>query len=151
MRGARLLPLQMFTLCSAQGGLDELEDPIRRSVDDYPGYPVLRCALAGLYCELHREAECAAVLRDLAADDFAALPRDEEWLFGMTLPASVCEFLGDEPRAARVYELLVPFGDRNALSVRMSPPSASSSSVAHRRSCWPTGWAASRAASSPVW
>ncbi len=109
--------LQMFTLCSAQGRLDELEDPIRRSVDDYPGYPVLRCALAGLYCELHREAECAAVLRDLAADDFAALPRDEEWLFGMTILASVCEFLGDEPRAARVYELLAPFGDRNALSV----------------------------------
>jgi tetratricopeptide (TPR) repeat protein len=35
----------------------------------------------------------------------------------MTILASVCEFLGDEPRAARVYELLAPFGDRNALSV----------------------------------
>ena len=109
--------LQLYALRGAQGRLGEVEGVIARSLDEYPRYPVFRCVLASLYCELGRRDEGALVFEDLAADEFAALPRDEEWLFGMTLLASVCEALGDERRAAFLYEALLPYGDRNALSV----------------------------------
>ena len=109
--------IQMFGLRSAQGRLEEMEEILRRSVEEYPGYPVLRCVLASVLCELERDAECDLIFEGLAADDFAELPRDEEWLFGMTLLASACAFLGDVPRAKVLHDLLVPYADRNALSV----------------------------------
>src|SRR5215211_903349 len=62
-------------------------------------------------------AECDLVFQGLAADDFAELSRDEEWLFGMSLLAPVCAFLGDSTRSAVLYDLLSPYADRNALSV----------------------------------
>ena len=73
----------MFGLRSAQGRLDELEELISQSIDEYSSYGVFRCVLASLYAELERESECQLVLQGVAADDFAGLPRDEEWLFGM--------------------------------------------------------------------
>lgn len=109
--------MQMFGLRSARGGLEEIEETIVQSVEEYPAYRVFRCVLASVYAELGREVECRAVFEDLAVDDFAGLPRDEEWLFGMTLLASVCARLRDRRRAALLYELLSPYADRNALSV----------------------------------
>src|SRR6185437_15248165 len=118
--------MQMYALRSAQGRLEELEATIARSLEEYPGYPIFRCVLAALYGELGRELECASAFETLAADDFAALPRDEEWLYGMTLLAPVCASLGDERRAELLYGLLAPYGDRNALSV----PDVAAGSVA---------------------
>jgi DNA-binding SARP family transcriptional activator len=109
--------MQMFALRSAQGRLAELEETIRRSVDEYPAYWVFRCVLASVYCELGREAACRKVFERLATGEFAELPRDEEWLFGMALLAPVCEFLADPPRAEVLYALLRPYADRSALSV----------------------------------
>jgi DNA-binding SARP family transcriptional activator/tetratricopeptide (TPR) repeat protein len=109
--------LQMFGLRSAQGRLEELEEVLARSIEEYPGYWVFRCALANLYCELGQAERCSAVFEELAADDFAELPRDEEWLFGMSLLAPVCDLLSDGRRAASLHELLSPYGDRNTLSV----------------------------------
>jgi DNA-binding SARP family transcriptional activator len=117
--------LQMFGLRSAQGRLEELEETIRQSVDEYPGYRVFRCALASLLCELGREAECREIFEALAADDFTELPRDEEWLFGMTLLAPICAALRDTSRAAVMWELLSPYAHRNALGV----PEVSTGSV----------------------
>jgi hypothetical protein len=97
-----------------------------RSLDEYPGYPIFRCVMAALYCELGREVECASDFEALAADGFAALPRDEEWLYGMTLLAPVCASLRDAPRAELRHDLLAPYGDRNALSV----PDVAAGSVA---------------------
>ena len=73
--------------------------------------------LASIYCELGDEARCREAFELVAAGDFAGLPRDEEWLFGMTLLAPVCAFLGEEARAASLYDLMSPYADRNALSV----------------------------------
>jgi tetratricopeptide (TPR) repeat protein len=109
--------IQMFGLRSAEGRLEEIEETLRQSVDQYPRYPVFRCILASVYSELQREAECRFVFEGLAANDFAELPRDEEWLFGMSLLAPVCAFLGDTRRAALLYDLVAPYADRNALSV----------------------------------
>ncbi|MGZ4201846.1 MAG: hypothetical protein ACXVRH_07290 [Thermoleophilaceae bacterium] len=107
----------MFGLRSAQGRLDEMVETIAQSVTDYPAYRVFGCLLASIYCELGDEARCREAFELVAAGDCAGLPRDEEWLFGMTLLAPVCAFLGDEVRALSLHDLMSPYADRNALSV----------------------------------
>jgi DNA-binding SARP family transcriptional activator/tetratricopeptide (TPR) repeat protein len=118
--------VQLYALRSAQGRLAELEDAIRRSVVEYPHYAVFRCVLTSLLAEVGSTAEAAIMFEPLAADGFAALPRDEEWVFGLSLLAEVSDRLGDAPRSARLYELLAPFAGRNVLSV----PDVAAGSVA---------------------
>jgi DNA-binding SARP family transcriptional activator len=118
--------MQIFCLRSAQGRLAEVQDTVERSVVEHAiYYPVFRCVLASMYCELDDEARCRQAFEALSRDGFVALPRDEEWLFAMTLLAPVCVYLGDKAAAASIYDLLEPYGDRNAISV----PDASTGAV----------------------
>jgi phage terminase small subunit len=99
---------------------------VRRSVEDYPTYPIWRCVLAQLTAELGYEAEARAALAAVAADRCAALPFDEEWLVSMGLLAETAAALGDRERAAILYDLLHPYADRVAISY----PDVSTGSVA---------------------
>ncbi len=108
--------LQLFALRREQGRLAELEVHVKRVADEFPMYYVLHCALASLYCDLNKWTEAQQIFEALARDGFAALPRNDEWIFGMSLVAEVAESLGDLPRAAEAYELLRPYARRNALS-----------------------------------
>jgi len=104
----------LFFLRREQGRLDEIEDLIRRSIDEYAGYRSLPCLLALLECELGREAEARRVFDELAKADFAGLPRDGEWLFCLCILAEVASYLPDRKRATTLYELLVPSARLNA-------------------------------------
>jgi tetratricopeptide (TPR) repeat protein len=54
----------------------------------------------------------------LAADGFAALPRDANWLPAMfELTEGAC-LLGDRSRAAEMYRLLLPYRDRHISAMR---------------------------------
>jgi tetratricopeptide (TPR) repeat protein len=62
------------------------------------------------------EAKARRVLDELAADDFAALPPDAEWLFCLCVLAEVAAMLGDDARAAVLHGLLSPYERLNALA-----------------------------------
>jgi tetratricopeptide (TPR) repeat protein len=102
-----------FTLRRFQGGPEDVEAAVRRSVADYPGRPMFRCMLAVLHVEAGRQAEARAMLDELAEDGFAALPLSNEWLLSMSMLAEVVGALGDAARAATLYRLLVPYATRN--------------------------------------
>ena len=85
--------LAMFILRRAQGRLPEVESLIREAVDGYPGYRSFRCFIPLLELELGREHEARRAFDDLAEADFAALPRDCEWLFCLSLLAEVAGYL----------------------------------------------------------
>lgn len=108
--------LQLFALRREQGRLAELEIHLKRVADEFPMYHVLHCALALLYCELNKWMEAQQTFEALVRDSFAALARNDEWLFAMCLLAEVAESIGDLPRAGEAYELLLPYAQRNALS-----------------------------------
>jgi eukaryotic-like serine/threonine-protein kinase len=108
--------IHLHALRSAQGRLGEHEEQMRRAAADFPTYVVLRCVLAHLYSELGRDREAGALLAELAADDFAALPMNEEWLFGMSLLADVADGTGNERQVAALYELLLPYATLNVVS-----------------------------------
>jgi DNA-binding SARP family transcriptional activator/tetratricopeptide (TPR) repeat protein len=105
-----------FVLRREQGRLAEIEDLIRGSVDEYPGYREFRCLVVLLDHELGREGEAQRALDELATDDFAAFPRDSEWLFCLCILSEVAASLRDGDRAATLYRLLDPFGQLSALA-----------------------------------
>ena len=106
--------LQRYTLCEFRGGLGELEPAIRDLVAANPSRRVFRCVLAHLYARIGRRDAASAIVADLARDDFAALPFEQEWLFAMSLLAETVALLGDSDRAASLYRLLVPYAACNA-------------------------------------
>jgi len=95
-----------------QGRLDEAERAMRAIVAAYPGLePQFGCALAYVWAELGGEADARRVLEARAADGFASLRRDQNWLSAAGALAEVCLVLDDGERAAMLYELLRPYPD----------------------------------------
>jgi tetratricopeptide (TPR) repeat protein len=88
----------------------------RRSVDEYPGYRSFRCLVVLLECELGREEEARRAFEELATEQFAAFPRDLEWLFCLSTLAEVAAHLRDRDRAAILYRLLLPYARLNAVN-----------------------------------
>jgi class 3 adenylate cyclase/tetratricopeptide (TPR) repeat protein len=102
-----------------QGRLPALEATLRRFVDRFPANLGWRATLAVLLCEAGRSDEAREHLERLADDDFAGLPRNHLYLYHLAVLAITCHALGDRPRAARLYELLLPYPDRNVLVARL--------------------------------
>ncbi|MFL5867561.1 MAG: hypothetical protein ACJ766_10735, partial [Thermoleophilaceae bacterium] len=109
--------VQLYMLRREQGRLEEVEELVRHSVDEFPKYPIYRCAVAQMAAELGHTAEASKTLEDLAADDFAALPFDDDWLVAMTLLAETAAALQDVERADRLYRQLESYGDRVAIAI----------------------------------
>ena len=107
--------LQMYLLRRQQGRLEEIEDVVRRSVAEYPTYPIWRCVFAQVQAELGHAGEARDTLETLAADGYASVPFDEEWLVSIGMLAEAASTLGDGARAQELYELLQPYGDRVAV------------------------------------
>jgi tetratricopeptide (TPR) repeat protein len=68
-----------------------------------------------LLWETGRLDEARAEFDALAAYDFADIPQDGDWLTAITLLAEGAVALGDRDRAARLYELLLPYGAGNVV------------------------------------
>ena len=107
--------LQRYTLCDFRDTLEQVEPAIRALVVEYPARPVFRCALVYLHARLGRLADAQRAFDELAEDEFSALPFDLEWLYGMSLLAETCTFLGDSRAADVLYRLLLPWASFNAV------------------------------------
>jgi tetratricopeptide (TPR) repeat protein len=108
--------MALFILHREQGGLDEIDELIQRSVDEYPGYRLFRCLAPLLDSELGRSDKAAAKLEALSADEFAAVPPDAEYLFSLCILSEVAAELGDAERADTLRRLLEPYKALNALA-----------------------------------
>lgn len=107
-RAARLF--QLFVLRREQGRLAELEEELRQAPGDFPGYRSLRCMLLAVLCDVGRLDEARALFDQFADGDFAGFPRDNEWLFALTLLAEAADALEDRDRSGVLYEQLRPYG-----------------------------------------
>jgi DNA-binding NarL/FixJ family response regulator len=104
--------LLIFTLRREQDRLRDLAPIVAQFMRQKAGAPPWAPGLALLYMELGDLAAAAAVLADLAADDFASLPRDGRWATSITFLAEVCTALRDADIAAVLYRLLLPWQGR---------------------------------------
>ena len=98
-----------------RGGLAAVEPMVRQAVLAYPLH-LLRCSLAFVLSELERVDEARAQFELLAKEDFADIPRDSNFVSSLGALAEVCFRLADRSRAALLYDLLLPFADRNVVS-----------------------------------
>jgi tetratricopeptide (TPR) repeat protein len=79
---------------------------------DYRTYRIFDCIVAKFFAELGRLDDARAKFEELAENDFACVPVDEEWLASMCLLAEMAASLGDTLRARVLYELLSPYRER---------------------------------------
>jgi len=108
--------IQMYGLRSEQGRLEEVESVLTATTELYEAVPAWRAALAGLYADAEREAECRAEFERLAEDDFRGLPRDGNWLTAIAYATRACAYLRDADRAAILHELLRPYARLNIVT-----------------------------------
>ena len=108
--------LQLYLLRREQDRLAEVEELVRRAVEEHPTYPIWRCVLAQMLAELGHTDEARQTLDGLAADGFAQVPFDETRLVSLGLLAEAANSLDDQERASALYELLLPYGDRIAVA-----------------------------------
>ena len=105
----------LFLLRREQGRVGEVEGLTRRSVDEFPWYPLHRSALANLLIDLGRDDEARAVIEALARDEFSALYPDNEWLLGACWAAEAVARLRMADAAEVLLGQLAPFAGRHAI------------------------------------
>jgi hypothetical protein len=106
---------QRYTLWDFPGEADEVQPAISDLVAERPARPVFRCVLAHVHARMGRLAEAQRALDDLTRDDCAALPFDQEWMFGMSLLAETAQLLDDADAADVLYPLLRPWSALNVV------------------------------------
>lgn len=104
--------VQITMLRAMQGRCAEMVPAIRDMVSQFPAMAAWRCALAYHCAQLDEAEEARRHFEVLASDDFAAIPRDGSWMVSISQLADVCSYLNDVPRAAVLYDLLLPYADR---------------------------------------
>jgi hypothetical protein len=108
--------LQLYALRREQDRLGEVEDLIRRSVAEFPTYPIVRCVQTHVLAELGAHDEARAALQALTRGRCAALPFDEEWLVSTCVLADAAVVLGAAKPSTVLYELMAPYDDHVAIS-----------------------------------
>jgi len=106
---------QIYAIRREQGRLAEMEPGIKGFVQLYPAIPAWRTALAFNYAERDMSEDARAEFETLASDDFGIFPRDGNWPIAIALLAETCAVLGDQERAAYLYNELLPVGDRSII------------------------------------
>jgi class 3 adenylate cyclase len=119
MRGetAMSVGVQLYHLCWLTGRLDSLVEAGERTADAAPWIPAWRAAAAFAHRECGRSDEARTHFEKLAADGFANLPRDGNWILVLALLAFVCEYIDDAERARELYELYQPYEERLVAAV----------------------------------
>jgi class 3 adenylate cyclase len=107
--------IQISRVRGEQGRLEELEVMISRFADQYPAVAGWRARLASIYSELGRRDDTERVFEQMAVNDFAWIPRDAAWLVSIVYLAEAAAFLEDTHRARVLYEMLLPYANRNIM------------------------------------
>jgi tetratricopeptide (TPR) repeat protein len=111
---------QRVDLTWLQQGTGAIVDTVRAYADRVPAMPVWRAGLAASLAATGRTAEAQLEYDRLAADGFAALPRDNLWLAAMMFLAETVASLELRGDAAAVYAQLAPFAGRNVVLPTMA-------------------------------
>lgn len=103
---------QLGILRWLQGRMAEVDGALQLHMERFPDEPVGGALLVLMYTAVGREADARAHLDVCAAHDFADLPQDTISYLGYAMFAEAVVDLQDRPRAALLYDLLLPYADR---------------------------------------
>jgi DNA-binding CsgD family transcriptional regulator len=105
--------VQMFTIRRQQGRLGELAPVLSQFLAGESQAATWRPGLAILHCELGSRDEAREIFEKLAVGGFAGIAHDAIRVASIAYLAEVCVWLRDTARAAMLYELLLPYAERN--------------------------------------
>jgi class 3 adenylate cyclase len=105
----------IYELRRHQGRLEELDDAMATLAAEYPAVPAWRCGLSLLYVSLGRHEDGLREMERVAVDDFAPVRGDPNRLVAFSMLAQVSARLEGHPYGEELYELLVPYKDRNVV------------------------------------
>jgi class 3 adenylate cyclase len=101
--------IQMTQIRSLQGRAGELVPAVRDLAERFPGIPAWRGGLVTLAARSGDVELARQELVRFAGDDFSAIPRDVNWLPGMSLLGEAIALIGDTERAQPAYDDLLPY------------------------------------------
>ena len=105
---------QLGLIYRAKGRLPEVENAFSSFAERNPDVPVFRATAAYVRAELGRNAEVKREFTYLVGLGFRSLRRRGlDWPVVLMILTELCCFLGDQTQAPQLYELLLPFADRN--------------------------------------
>jgi hypothetical protein len=110
---------QVVTIRWAQGRFGEYWPEIDDHGERFLWVPRWRDALAA--AERGDRSAAAAELARHSGSGFEDIPRDLFWVLRLCSLAEACVVTDDQACARRLYELMLPFGDRNAVSYTQQP------------------------------
>ncbi len=105
----------MYFIRTAQGRPGDAVQLVEHAAARITWYAFLRCELADLHVQLGDELASRRLYEVLAADRFVSLPRDNEWIFTLSLLAPLSVRHHDLGGGSILYELLLPFANRQAV------------------------------------
>lgn len=100
--------VQLYVLRRDQGRAEEVE-ALSRGLSTQYWTPAFRCGVALITLERGDVETARREFDALAADDFAAIPRDANWLMTMNVLSEICVGLADRTRARVLCRILEPF------------------------------------------
>ncbi|MEX1255963.1 MAG: protein kinase [Dehalococcoidia bacterium] len=103
---------QFFAIRWAQGRIGEIEQVVLQRLEEMPDLRAWQAALVMVYLDADRPDRAREWFDRLAAADFADIPKDPQWIVTLMLAAYAARRLGDAPRAAKIYEILQPYAQR---------------------------------------
>jgi tetratricopeptide (TPR) repeat protein len=103
-----LFETMMVALRMVQGKVEDREEAIKRYMKAFPEIISMRATLANLYFRLGRRDDARREFDQVAAKDFADLPRDGSWVVTMANLAYICSYVNDVRRAGILYGFLLP-------------------------------------------
>ena len=110
---AAQMGVPLYLMRREQGRLAEIQGGLETFAARYDRFPAWRAGLAALYAEIDKREDARREFEALARDRFAGLPPDVNQLLALSLLSEACRYLNDRSRAAILYELQLPFADRN--------------------------------------
>ncbi len=111
---------QLYTIRRDQGRLVELGPAMQLYAEQYPELGVWQCAAALRDADTGNHAAAQQHLDRLAIDNFTDLRQDVNWLTTTSILAEVSALVGDQKRAALLYEMMLPSAARHVFSVGCS-------------------------------
>jgi DNA-binding winged helix-turn-helix (wHTH) protein/tetratricopeptide (TPR) repeat protein len=107
--------VELSLLRREQGRIGEIEPFIRQLLELIPWDLPWKALLTVVLVETGRGPEAARLLDSFAADGFAGVARDVNWLVNMTNLAEACAALGHEAHARTLHDLLWPHRETHAV------------------------------------
>lgn len=97
---------------------DEDLETAERHIRESPASPAWRCLRCWFAAQAGNLEQAKADLDWLADDHFSRLPRDANWLPALFELTEAVFAMGDKPRSAEIYELILPFQDHHICAMR---------------------------------